>query len=352
VPLPRPIALRLASLAPLAAALLLAGCEPPVPRERDLLLTTATTGGTFYPVGVALATLFTNELAESDNILVSAVTSSGSAENLRMLETGEGQLAILQALFVSMASRGADRYEGRPVENLRTLAMLWDNVEQILVLRRHAPTGTVGDLATWEGGGFSLGPRWSGTEVSARLVLETLGIDPEATFRVAHLGYGASADALRNRRIDGMFLVGGIPTAAVTQAYASLGADQATLLEIPDEDLDRLRRSHPVWRRFTIPAGTYPGQDEPVRTIAQPNVLVVDAAVGDEIVERLLEVLWDNLDFLHRQHAATREIRLDRAIEGLPAPLHPGAVRYYRRAGLQVPKDLLPPGWEEDGERN
>ncbi len=330
----------------LGISLCLAGCEPPVPRERDLLLTTATPGGTFYPVGVALATLATRELADSDSILVSAVTSSGSAENLRMLETGEGELAIVQALFASMAWQGSDRYQGRQVENLRSLAMLWDNVEQIVVLRRHAPTGTVADLAGWDGQGFSLGPRWSGAEVSGRTILETLDIDPDHRFRLAHLGYGPSADALQNRRIAGMFLAAGIPTAAVTQAFAALGPGQVVLLEVPDVELELLRASHPVWRRFVIPADTYPGQTEPVATIAQPNVLVAAAEVGDDVIHRLLETIWANLDFLQRQHAATRAMKLDRALEGLPAPLHPGAVRFYREAGLTIPDKLLPPGFE------
>lgn len=329
--------------------LALAACEPPVPRERDLLLTTATPGGTFYPVGVAMATLATRELAESDSILVSAVTSSGSAENLRMLETGEGQLAIVQALFASMAWQGSGRYEGRQVENLRSLAMLWDNVEQIVVLRRHAPNGCVTDLRQWDGQGFSLGPRWSGAEVSGRTILETLDIDPDQRFRLASLGYGPSADALQNRRIAGMFLAAGIPTAAVTQAFAGLGPEQVTLLDVPDAELERLRASHPVWRRFVIPADTYPGQSDAVATIAQPNVLVAAAEVEDEVIHRLLETIWNNLGFLQRQHAAARAMRLDRALEGLPAPLHPGAVRFYREAGLAIPDELLPPDAADAG---
>jgi len=321
----------------LCIAIFHTGCEPPVPPERDLLLTTATPGGTYYPVGVAMATLFTRKLAESESILVSAVTSSGSAENLRMLETGEGKLAILQALFASMAWQGSGRYEGRPVSSLRSLAMLWDNVEQIVVLKRHAPTGTITDLAAWKGRGFSLGSRWSGTEVSGHTILETLGIDPDATFRIAHLGYGPSADALQNRRIAGMFLAGGIPTSAVTQAFAALGPERVTLLEVPDPELGRLRRAYPVWRRFVIPADTYPGQVEPVATIAQPNILATSADVEDEIITRLLQVLWKNLDWLHQQHATTRSLSLDRATEGLPVPLHPGAVRFYRDAGMEIP---------------
>ncbi len=333
------------------ATIALAACRPPVPLERDLLLTTATPGGTYYPVGVAMATLFTRELVGEPEVLVSAITSSGSAENIRMLETGEAQLAIVQALFGSMAWQGTGMYDGNAVRNLRSLCMLWENVEHVIALRRYAPSGDLRDLEGWTGRSFSLGPRWSGTEVSARTILTTLGIDPDTVFRVAHLGYGPSADALQNRRISGMFLAGGVPTAAVSQAFAGMGADEIALLEISDADLERLRAEYPIWRRYVIPEETYTGQAEPVRTLAQPNVLIGVAELDDDVVYRLLSALWENLEFLQRQHAAAKEMDRSRALAGLPVPLHPGAVRYYRDAGIDIPRELLPPELREGGER-
>jgi uncharacterized protein len=321
----------------------LAGCAPPVPRERDLLIATATTGGTFYPVGVAMATLITQELGGREQILASAITSAGSAENVNMLASGEVQLGILQALFGAMAWQGAGVYEGRPQPDLRSLAMLWENVEQALVIRRFLDTGSIADLERMRGQRVSIGSRWSGTEVSARTILATLGMVPDEHFEPVYLEYGPSADALMNRRISGMFLGAGIPTGAFTQAFAALGSDQLVMLEFDDAQLIRLRERYPVWERFIIPAGTYPGQDAPVRTIAQPNILATSATVGEDVVYLVTRTLWQNLDALHRYHAATRTMSLDRAVEGLPVPLHAGAVRFYREAGVEVPVALLPP---------
>ncbi len=326
--------------------LLFAACAPPVPPERDLLLATASVGGTFYPVGVAMATLLSQQSTDSDRILASAISSSGSAENIRMLELDEAQLAIVQSLFASMAWQGESIYQGRPVESLRGICMLWRNVEQILVRRMAGDEpmeSVLPALRRREGMALSLGPRWSGTEVSGRTILGALGLNPDDHFRVVNLGYGPSADALQNRRIEGMFLAAGVPTAAVSQAFAVLGSDHALLLEFTDAELARLRQQYPVWSRYELPTGTYPGQDRPLQLIAQPNVLITSAHADEDVIYEVTRILWENMDTLRSQHGAVREMQLEHAVDELPVPLHPGALRYYRERGIEIPDALLPP---------
>lgn len=318
------------------------GCGRSYPPERDLLLATATTGGTYYPVGVAIATLVTRELSDSQSVNVSAITSSGSAENISLLSRGEVQLALIQALFGSMAWQGTGLYEGRPVKNLRSLTLLWENVEQIVAYTRYCPSGTVADLRGLQGERFSIGSRWSGTEISASTILGLLGFDPADDFALAYLGYGASADALQNRKLAAMFLAGGVPTGAITRALASAGRGNLTLLEFTAEDLAAIRAAYPVWTRFVIPAGTYPGQDRDIATVAQPNLLVSTADASEEVVYLIVKTIYDHLEYLHQMHAATQAMSLDNAIEGLPVPLHPGAVRFYRESGLSIPPELMP----------
>jgi len=242
-----------------------------------------------------------------------------------------------------MARQGTGVYVGRPASSLRGLGMLWQNVEQVLVFRRFAKTGTIDDVAGMSGEIISLGPRSSGTEVSGRTIMSTLGFEPGRAFDVANLEYGPSADAMQNRRIAGLFLPGGIPTGAISQAYATLGADDITLLEFSDAHLARLRARYPIWNRFVIPANTYPGQTEPIRTLSQPNVLATTVTANEEVIYLVVKAIWTNLDYLHRQHAATRVMTLDHAIAGMPLPLHPGAIRFFRGAGLTIPEELLPP---------
>ena len=134
-----------------------------------------------------------------------------------------------------------------------------------------------------------------------------------------------------------------MPTGAIAQAYASLGADEVTLLEFSDEHLARLRARYPIWTRFVIPENTYPGQTEAIRTLAQPNVLATSVAADEEVIYLVVRAIWTNMDFLHRQHAATRIMTPARAYADMPLLLHPGAVRYYREAGMNVPAELVPP---------
>jgi TRAP transporter TAXI family solute receptor len=323
----------------MVAALSQAGlsCAPPVPPERDLLLATASVGGTFYPAGVAMASVLARAGTEEEPLLASAITSSGSAENIRMIELGEAQLGIIQNLFAIQARAGEGLYEGRPVEKLRGVMMLWKNVEQVVARRTRdmeaEPTVTSG-LRALAGARLSIGPRWSGAEVSGRALLEKLGFDPDRDFSLAHLGYGPSADALQDRRIDAFFLSAGVPTSAVSQVFAGIGAGAAVMLEFSDAELESLSAGREVWQRHVIPAGTYPGLDRPVATVAQPNVLVTSSEAPEEVIHQVTKALWENLDTLQKQHAVFRELSLERALESMPLPPHPGAERYYREAGL------------------
>jgi TRAP transporter TAXI family solute receptor len=315
--------------------------EPP--DSSRYILATATTGGTFYPVGVAVATLTKQVLEPVHGVSLAAISSAGSEENLRLMRSREAHFAILQGLYGAWAIEGRGRMAGRPpFQELRSVTALWPNVEHVLIRSDHVETGTLADLRGLAGRRFSIGARFSGTEGSNRHILTALGLDPDVHFDLVHQGYGASADAFQNQRIDGMNTPAGIPVGAVTRTLAAVG-EQARLLGVSEAERGQINEGFgDLWRAFDIPAGTYPGQTEAVRTIAQANLLAVRADVPDAHVYRLLETIYDNLGFLHAFHAATRAMSLDSALQGLPVPLHPGAVRFYRERGLDIPNSLLP----------
>ena len=97
-----------------------------------------------------------------------------------------------------------------------------------------------------------------------------------------------------------------------------------------------------IWTPYTIPAGTYPAQRESVQTVAQPNLLAVRADIPEEDVYRITRTIFDHLSFLQGVHSATESMSLDEAMTGLPLPLHPGAARYYREQGMQIPEHMNP----------
>ncbi|MBT3171175.1 MAG: TAXI family TRAP transporter solute-binding subunit [Rhodospirillaceae bacterium] len=309
--------------------------------QHSYLLGTGTTGGTYYPVGVAIATLVKVKLEPKAGIAMSAITSAGSGENLKLLRENQVQFAILQGLWGAHAKAGTGPFaEAGPQAHLRGISMLWPNVEHFIVRSEYAASGTVADLAALAGKGFSIGKRNSGTEGSNRHILAGLGLDPEAMFDLAFLGYGPSADALINGKIAGMSTPAGPPVSAVTRAFAALGED-ITILSFTPGEIARANAGFDLWTPYTLAAGTYPGQETGVGTIAQPNFLGVRADVDDEAVYQITKSMHENLPFLNNIHKATRAISLESALSGLPVPLHPGAARYYQEQGLDIPGALL-----------
>ncbi len=309
-------------------------------KETKYVIATASTGGTYYPVGVGIATIASLKLAKKSGTTFSAITSAGSAENIDMLEKGEVNFAILQGLFGSMAWQGKAKYEANPKKNLRSISMLWQNVEQFTITKEFAKTGNIKDLKNLYGKRFSIGGRSSGSRISAQTIMDSLGIDYNK-MNIQYLGYTPSSTALQDGKISGMNTPSGPPTSAVTNAFASIGNDKIKVLDFAKEDLEAINAHYPVWTEFNIKAGTYPGQDKDIKTIAQPNILVVTEDTPEETVYLLTKTIYENLPFLNSVHKATKAMALDKATLGLPMPLHKGAAKFYKEKGINIPKNLI-----------
>jgi hypothetical protein len=310
--------------------------------DKNYILATASTGGTYYPVGVALSTLVKVKLQPSQGINMSAINSAGSGENVRLIREKEAQFAILQGLFGFYAANGTGPVEGDgPQEHLRSVTMLWPNVEHFVVDAEHAETGTVADVLEMTGMPMAMGRQNSGTIGSNRMLLSNLGVDMDEAYELVYAGYGPSAEALQNGEVEGMSTPAGDPVGAVTQAFAAMG-DEIVLLEFTDEQAADADGGMGLWTPYVIPGGTYPGLDEDTNTIAQPNFLATHMDLPEEDVYLITKTIYENLPFLQNIHPATNAMALENAIAGLPAPLHPGALRYYEEQGVEVPDRLKP----------
>jgi TRAP transporter TAXI family solute receptor len=327
----------------LAAVALMFGSVIPVQaaEERSYLMATASTGGTYYPVGVALSTLVKVKLQPSQNIGMSAISSAGSGENIKLLRENEVQFAILQGLYGAYAWQGTGPIANEgPQKDLRSVTMLWQNVEHFTVNKKFAKTGTVADILGMKGETLSLGKKNSGTLGSNTVLLTNLGADVENDFNLIYVGYGPSADAMQNGQAAGMSTPAGAPVSAVTKAMAAMG-DEVTVLDFTDELMTQADGGMELWTRYVIPAETYPGQEKDINTIAQPNFLAARADVDEDAVYQITKTIYENLTFLNAIHGATKAMAIEKAIAGLPMPLHPGALRYYQEVGINVPDRLI-----------
>ena len=306
---------------------------------QDYVLNTASTGGTYHPVGTAIATLTKVKLLPKEKFSLTAVNSAGSGANVQALGAGTAQFAIVQGLFGSYAATGTGPVS-EPQKNMRSVSMLWQNVEQFVVPTADATSGTMADFVALKGKAAALGNKNSGTIGSNKVLLGGLGLDIEKDFELMYAGYGPSADAMANGQVAALGAPAGPPTGAITKLMAA-NKGKFTLLSITPDEAAKMDGGRNLWVPYTIAAGTYPGQDKDVVTIAQPNFLAVNADVPEEHVYLLTKTMFENLPFLQAIHPATKAMAVEKAMAGLPVPLHPGAAKYYKEVGLDIPDRLM-----------
>jgi uncharacterized protein len=316
-------------------------CSGELAADRPYVLATATVGGTYYPVGVALATISKSKLYPEHGISLAAISSAGSLENIKLLRDNQAQFALLQGVFAAWAWNGEGPVR-EPQVWLRSVSGMWHNVEHFALLADLVQAGTLSDLGSLDGQRFVLGERNSGAEHTGAYILDSLGIDYRRGMDLAYMGYGATADAIQDGNIVGMNIPAGVPVSAITRALAVLGR-RMVVLDVSDAELAQINARYPLWDHYEIAAGTYPNQRSPIRSISHPNVLAVREDVPDETVYEITRTMWENLSTLQEIHRSTHDMKLEHALKGLGAPLHPGAARYYRERGVEIPPHLAPP---------
>jgi uncharacterized protein len=306
--------------------------------DKDYVLNTASTGGTYHPVGTAISTLTKVKLLPKQKFSLTAVNSAGSGANVQALGAGTADFAILQGLFGSYAKTGTGPVS-EPQKNLRSVSMLWQNVEHFIVPTSMVKTGTMADFLAAKGKPAGMGKQNSGTIGSNKVLLSGLGVDMDKDFELMYAGYGPTGAALANGQITVAGMPGGAPVGAVTQLMAA-NSGKFTILDVTSDDLAKMDGGRMLWVPYTLKAGTYPGQTKDVQTIAQPNFLGVNDSVDAEHVYQLTKTMYENLAFLQAIHPATKAMTVEKALAGLPVPLHPGAQRYYEEVGLTIPDHL------------
>ncbi len=310
---------------------------PAVAATQFVTIVTGSTGGTYYPVGTIIANGMNKELM-AKGVKASAQSSGGTVENLKMLKGGEAEMAIAMSNLTGFAYKGIGNYEGAPIPGLRYVMGLWPDVTQIVV-RKEAGINTWADLKDKR---MAVGPPASGTEFTSRLVLKVVAGLSFEDIKPEYIGYSEAAQALQNGRLDAFNAETGYPVSAVSELYA--GRTPVGMLEFSDDDLDTLQLEAPYYARVVIPADVYPKQDKPLNLVGVKSALIVTDSVDAEVVYETLKVIYNERESMKQAHAAFTKIDYDNPLAGLyGAPLHPGAVKFFREQGLEIPGSLLPP---------
>lgn len=289
-----------------------------------LTIGTADIGGTMYPVGKALAQIINQG---DSRITVNLSASNGSFSNAQALENGEIDLGLISGDIAFSAVNGQDAFDQKPLGNLRIVAAVYPSLSNWM-----APSAMniryVHDLM---GKRIGIGPEDSTTALSARIVLNTMGIGSgNSTLENCSLEAGASR--VSDGSLDAVHGFTGIPVNSLSGLSSRL---PCTVLQYTPEELDSIVKENPFYYKDVIPAGTYKGQEEDVATFGIKCLLCVPASMDEELVYELTSILYNNTEQLKEQHPALSSMSKEGFMyDELPIALHPGAERFYKEMGL------------------
>jgi len=297
---------------------------------RFLSIATGGTGGVYYPYGGGLANLINRHI---EGIQAVAEVTSASVENIALIASREADIAFVLADTAYQAYTGSGSFESRKLDQIRVLASLYPNALQIVALE-DSSIQRLGDLV---GQRVSVGAPGSGTDLTARTVLSALSIGYDR-FVPLRLNFNETADALRDGRIDVGIWSSAPPTGSIVDLATSR---PIRLIPFSREEMEKALATGPVYSRYTIPAKTYPGQKEDTLTIGTPNLLIVHEAMEEELVFQILNLLYDQIEYLTSVHSAARHTVPKYTLSTAPIPLHRGARRYFENNGYDIPQRLL-----------
>jgi uncharacterized protein len=313
------------ALAAFATCVALAGAA--LAQQQAIAIATGGTGGVYYPLGGALANVLSKYLP---GVQATAEVTGGSVDNLKLINSGQSEVAFSMADAALDAAQGQDKFKGTKVP-VRTLMVLYPNKMHVVTVEG---TGIekMGDL---KGKRVSTGSPGSATEVMAFRVIEAAGLDKDKDMRRERLSVAESVNALKDRKIDAFFWVGGIPTAAVTD----LGATPGMKIKLIDHaDLvDKMNAKYgKLYSTGTIKAGSYPGQDKENAQADVWNILVANEKMTDDLAYKIVKLIFEKKPELVAVHREAENFVLDtQKKENTPIPFHPGAVKYFKEQGLQ-----------------
>lgn len=321
------------ALAALVAGLLALGSSGFAQRQ-FVAIGGGSTGGTFNVFASAIGDIVGRAI---DGVNVTVEGSAGSAENIRRIQGGDLEMGIAFAGDAYLAYNGEAVFEeGGPYDKVRAIGFLYSAVSQIVTLEGSGITR----LTDLEGVTMAVGGAGSGTQLSLERLLTTVGVYDSIT-PVLVAGQNAS-DQLKNRQVEAYHALFGVPNAAVTDTAST--ADIRILSSYDEADAAGFFDQYPFYTEYVIPAGTFSGVDEDVRTFRDAGLWVVSADADADLVYEMTKAVYEQegLDRMLQVTNVAAEMGPDNALVGVQVPLHPGAARFWEEVGVEVPEALQP----------
>ena len=288
-------------------------------------IATGPTGGVYYPMGGGMANILTKNVP---GLLATAESTAGSVANLEFIQTGKADVALSMADASWDAYKGLEKFKDKPV-GVRALMVLYPNRMHVVSMEGLG----INKVADLKGRRVSTGAPRSATELMAARVLEAAGVKDVQRERLTPQ---ESANALKDRKIDAFFWVGGIPTASITDFAASPGV-RIKLVDHADVVEPMNKKFGPLYIRDTIPAKSYPGQEVTNQCATVWNVLVASAKLPDQLAYNIVKTMFEKKEDMVRVHKEAENFDFKNQTNvAAVIPYHPGAAKYFAEKGHKL----------------
>ena len=297
-------------------------------QAQNISIATGGTGGVYYPMGGGLASVLSSKVP---GMSATAEVTGGSVDNLKLIGTGKPYVGFSMADAAKDATSGVDKFKDKPIE-VRTLLILYPNLMHVATVES---TG-IKTMADLKGKRVSTGSPGSATEVMAFRLLEAAGIDPTKDIKRERLSVAESVNAVKDRKIDAFFWVGGLPTAAVTDLANSPGM-KIVMIDTTEEVPAMNKKYGNLYFPTVIPKATYTGMAKDNKVAAVANILVVNANMSNEEAYKIVKAVFDNKLDLVRTHQEYMNVSLEnQKAKSTPIEFHPGALKYFKEKNIKV----------------
>ena len=293
-------------------------------QQQNLLVGGGSVTGVYYQVALQVGNLVNKYASDKYNCV--GRPALGSVFNINAVNRGLLDFGVAQSDRNWQAANGAADWKGKPVGKLRSVFSM--HPEAVLLMTR-ADSG-ISSVSDLKGKRVNIGNPGSGQRGNAEDVLRIYGIDKDKDIDAEGLQQHDASRALIDRKIDAFFYTVGNPSAAITEPANSTKTD---LIPINSQGIRDFIADKPYYVMTKIPAGTYKGIDHDTETYAVKATVVASSDASEQMVYDVVKLVFENLDELKQTHAAFRFLTPKDMLEGLSAPLHPGAERYYKERG-------------------
>ena len=293
-------------------------------KRRYLSIASGWVTGAYYAFSGAVSRVAWNKLRDK-NIKVTSESSGASVANSKLIGAGDTDFALLQNDIASYAYHGQLMFK-KPLKNLLGCFVLYPESIQI-VARKDANINSVADL---KGKRVSLGPVGSGTVENARQILAAWGLS-EKDMKVQQLKSTQASDYMKDGRLDAFFNTTAWPAAHIMDAHIAVPSH---IVPIKGPNADKLLKKYEFYTYDTIPGGLYKGVDQPVTTVAVMAMMAARAELEEDVVYWIVKAIYEDIEQVKQAHSKLKTLDINKALVGMSVPLHPGAAKYFKEAGV------------------